>query len=149
MKPLSSAMRGWILGAGLVLALVQPAGSAETKLHGEWTATKAERDGKAAADVVGHRLSFTGERFRIQSKDGKLVYGGSIKVDPNAKPASIDFDNTEGMAKGQAWKGIYALDGDTLTICDNAPDPAKPRPAALEAKSGSGYVLVTFKRAKP
>lgn len=149
MQSLSSAMRGWIVGVGLVLALVQPAGSAETKLHGEWTATWAERDGKAATDVVGHRLSFTGERFRIQSKDGKLVYGGSVKADPNAKPATIDFDNTEGAAKGQVWKGIYALDGDTLTICDNAPDPAGPRPAALEAKSGSGHVLVTFRRAKP
>ena len=47
------------------------------------------------------------------------------------------------------WKGIYALDGDTLTTCDNAPDPAKGRPAAFEAASGSGYILITFKRAKP
>jgi hypothetical protein len=46
------------------------------------------------------------------------------------------------------WKGIYALKGDTLRICDNAPDLAKPRPTAFEAKRGSGYVLITFKRAK-
>ena len=47
------------------------------------------------------------------------------------------------------WKGIYALDGGTLTICDNAPNPDDGRPAAFEARSGSGYVLITFKRAKP
>ena len=41
------------------------------------------------------------------------------------------------------------LDGDTLAICDNAPNLDKGRPAAFEAKSGSGYVLITFKRAKP
>jgi hypothetical protein len=47
------------------------------------------------------------------------------------------------------WKGIYAVDGDTLTTCDNAPNLKKGRPTAFEAKSGSGYVLITFKRAKP
>ena len=46
-------------------------------------------------------------------------------------------------------EGIYTLDGDTLTICDNAASLDKGRPAAFEAKSGSGYVLITFKRAKP
>jgi hypothetical protein len=41
------------------------------------------------------------------------------------------------------------VDGDTLTTCDNAPNLKKGRPAAFEAKSGSGYVLITFKREKP
>jgi uncharacterized protein (TIGR03067 family) len=57
--------------------------------------------------------------------------------------------HTEGALKGKAWKGIYALDGDTLKICDNAPNLEKGRPTALEVKRGSGYLLVTFKRAKP
>ena len=47
------------------------------------------------------------------------------------------------------WKGIYALDGDTLMTCDNAPDLAKGRPAAFEAKPGSGCIVITFKRVKP
>jgi hypothetical protein len=37
--------------------------------------------------------------------------------------------------------------GDTLTICDNAPDLDEGRSGAFEAKSGSGSVLVAFKRA--
>jgi uncharacterized protein (TIGR03067 family) len=53
----------------------------------------------------------------------------------------------QGSLKGKAWKGIYALDGDTLTICDNA-ENLKARPTSFDAKSGSGYVLVTFGRAK-
>jgi hypothetical protein len=40
------------------------------------------------------------------------------------------------------------LEGDTLTICDNAPNPRKRRPAAFEVKRASGYVLVTFARAR-
>ena len=131
------------------LAFAQPAEDTQKQLQGTWTSTKAERDGKAADDVVGHRLSFTGNRFQIQSKDGKLLYAGTVRVDPSAKPAAIDFDNTDGILKGKTWKAIYALDGDTLTVCDNAPNLDKGRPAAFEAPSGSGYVLITFERAKP
>ena len=149
MHRLTSTMCWLILGTWLVPAFAQAAEEAQKKLQGTWTATKAERDGKAADDVVGHRLSFTGNRFQIQSKDGKPLYAGTVRVDPSAKPAAIDFEHTEGALKGKAWKGIYALDGDTLAICDNAPNLDKGRPAAFEAKSGSGYVLITFKRSKP
>ena len=138
-----------ILGTGVVPAFAQPAEEAQKKLQGTWTATKAERDGKAAEDVVGNRLSFTGDRFRILSKDGKPLYAGTVRLDLSAKPAAFDFEHTEGALKGKTWKGIYALDGDTLTTCDNAPNLDKGRPAAFEAKRGSGYVLITFKRAKP
>src|SRR5262249_32282284 len=117
--------------------------------QGAWTATKAERDGKAADDVVGHRLSFTGNRFQIQSRGGKLLYGGTFRLDPSTKPAAIDLEHTEGTLKGKAWKGIYALDGDMLTTCDNAPNLDKGRPAAFEAKTGSGYIFITSQRAKP
>ena len=149
MHPLTSAMFWMILGTGIVPAFAQPAEEAQNKLQGNWTAAKAERDGQAADDVVGHRLSFTGNRFQIQSKDGKPLYAGTVRLDPSAKPAAIDFEHTAGALKGKAWKGIYALDGDTLTTCDNAPDPDKGRPAAFEAKAGSGHIAITFKLAKP
>jgi uncharacterized protein (TIGR03067 family) len=137
-----------VLGTALVPAFAQPSDEAK-KLQGTWTATRAERDGKADEDVIGHRLSVTGNRFQIRSKDGKSLYSGTVRVDPGAKPATIDFAHTDGTLKGKAWKGVYALAGDTLTVCDNAPDLDKGRPTALEAKSGSGYVLITFKRARP
>lgn len=135
-----------IVGTGLVLALAQPADDAQKKLQGTWAATAAERDGKPADDVVGNRLTFTGNRFLIRSPDGKTLYEGTFRVDAGAKPAAIDFDHTAGALKGKTWKGIYALDGDTLKECDNAPNPDKGRPAAFEAKAGSGYIAITFKR---
>jgi uncharacterized protein (TIGR03067 family) len=121
-----------ILWTGLVPAFAQPAEDAMKKLQGTWTATQAERDGKAADDVVGHRLSFTGNRFQIQSKDGKSLYAGTVRVDPSAKPAAIDFEHTEGALKRKAWKGIYALDGDTPTNSDLRRSPgAQPEPRGL------------------
>jgi uncharacterized protein (TIGR03067 family) len=130
-------------------AFGQPPEEAEKKLQGTWTTIKAEREGKAAEDIVGHRLSFTGNRFQIRSQDGKLLYEGTFRVDPKTKPASFDFEHTLGALKGKTWKGIYVLDGDTLTTCDNGPNLDKGRPAAFEAKPGSGHILITFKRAKP
>jgi uncharacterized protein (TIGR03067 family) len=149
MRGITWAMSWLIFGSTHVPAFAQPAEGASQKLQGSWLATKAERDGKAADDVVGHRLSFTGNRFQIRSKDGQPLYGGTFRVDANIKPAAIDFGHTQGTLKGKTWKGIYALDGDTLMICDNAPDLERPRPGAFEATKGSGYVLITFKRAKP
>jgi uncharacterized protein (TIGR03067 family) len=140
---------GLILGTGLASALAQSTGDVPKSLQGIWTATQARRDGKAAEDVVGHRLSIDGNRFQIQAKDGKPLFRGTVRVNPSAKPAAIDFEHADGALKGKAWKGIYAVEGDTLKVCDIAPNLDKGRPTAFEARSGSGHVLVTFARAKP
>ena len=121
-----------ILGAVAVVA--QPADHIQRELEGTWIATKAERNGKSAEDVIGHRLSFTDHRFQINSKEGTLLYAGTIRLDPSANPAAIDFEHTDGLAKGKTWKGIYALDGRTLTICDNAQNIDASRPTAFEQK---------------
>jgi len=147
MQRLILAMCGVILGAGLVFAGTLPAG-AQVPLQGNWIATKAETNGAASPAVVGHRLSFSGDRFEIKSSDGKAVYAGTVRIEAKAKPAAIDFMHTLGALRGEAWKGIYALNGDTLTVCDNAADLTKGRPTAFEAGSGSGHVLITFERAK-
>ena len=129
-------------------ASAQYANEAVSKMQGTWTAAKAERDGKAAADVVGNRLSITGSRFDIRSKGGKLLFSGTYRIDATKKPATIDFAHNHGKLKGKDWKGIYALEGGTLTICDNAVDLAKERPKAFETKAKSGFVCIDFRRTK-
>ena len=149
MRRLISAMCWFIVGSGLVLVCAQVAGAAGKELQGTWIATTAERDGRPAADLVGHRLFVSGDSFEIQSKDRKSLYSGTFRVDASAKPAEIDFEHAEGGLKGKTWKGIYVRDGETLTICDNAENLDAARPSRFKAKSGSGYVLVTFDRARP
>src|SRR5262249_33345999 len=112
-RPTSAAC--WsVVAIGLLLACGRPVEAAETKVEGNWTAVKAERDGKRADDVIGNRLSLADHRFEILSKEGKPLYAGTFRLDPGAKPAAIDFAHTDGALKGKAWKGIYALAGDTL-----------------------------------
>ena len=123
-----------------------PLAQPTAKLDGTWRAVTAERDGKSATDVIGHRLTFAGGTFTI-TRDGKTLYAGTYKADSAKRPAQIDFDNTNAGPKGN-WKGIYALDGVSLKICDNAPDTAKARPTAFVAPAGSGHVFVTFTREK-
>jgi len=139
----------WLLvGMGVTPGLAQAADEAQKKLQGAWLGTKAEQDGKSATSLVGHRLTFTGNHFQIRSKNGNGLFEGTFRTDPSAKPAAIDFAHTGGALKGKQWKGIYRMDGETLAICDNAPNVKKGRPATFEAKQGSGYVCLTFKRAK-
>jgi hypothetical protein len=82
MYRLTLGMCWLIFFIGLSLASAQPTLASQQQLQGSWIASKAERDGKAADDVVGHRLSFTGNRFEIRSKDGKVVFGGTFRVAP-------------------------------------------------------------------
>ena len=118
------------------------------KLQGK--AVTAERRGESKEDEEDHRLIFDGDKFRIKRGDQTIIQG-TFKVDPSKKPKEIDMEITEdqnGEHKGKTAPGIFALDGDTLRTCDNAPDLARARPAAFAAKSGSGHVLITFKRVK-
>jgi uncharacterized protein (TIGR03067 family) len=120
----------------------------QAALAGMWTAVTAEQDGKPAPALVGHQLVFAGDEFTIFSPDKKVLYAGTYTLDPTADPARIDFLGKAAGDKGKVWRGIYRLDGDTLTTVDDAPDPTKGRPTAFAAALGSGHVLIEFRRSK-
>ncbi len=142
-------MMRWAKGVrGLAIVLVVAVigvARAETELEGTWLATAATLSGEPVPLVVGHRLSFERDRFRI-IKDGELLYGGSFSVDATAKPPTIRFDQNETKTLAGIWLGIYERDGDKLTICDNAHDMTKPRPTGFGECSGAGYILIHFTR---
>ena len=146
MRALAVALfAGLVVAAGCVAdARAQTAG----KLDGTWVAVSAERNGRPADELKGHRLTFAGNTFVIEGH-GKVLYKGTFETDPGKKPAQIDFVQTEGQDKGKTWRGIYRLEGDTLRTNDNAPDVAKPRPTEFVTRADSGWVKLTFKRTAP
>jgi uncharacterized protein (TIGR03067 family) len=124
-------------------ALTADLAAAEDGLDGAWTAISAERDGAPANELVGHRITFDSDRFQI-TKDGSVLFGGRFTKDSGKEPAQIDFAVEDGAAKGQSWTGIYKIENNELTVCDNASDPTAPR--QMEFTAPKGYVCLTFKR---
>ncbi len=134
------------LGA-LASAHVAPAAEKQrADIEGRWVAVRAERNGQAANDIVGHELIFENGNFVIRSHDGFILFLGTYQATPGTK-GTIDFSHARGQLWGKTWLGIFARNGDTLTICDNAADLAKGRPTDFHSRLGD--VLVTFQRAKP
>ena len=107
------------------------------RLKGTWVVTSATRDGKTSVEMKGARIAFAGGTMTVQGGDGgeqELPF----KVDPAKKPKAIDFP----LGGGGGWlnlpatiKGIYRLEGDTLTLCvgsgDNRPAEFRDREATL------------------
>ncbi len=115
-------------------------------LQGKWTAVRAEQDGRESADIIGHVLVFERDKFSIKEK-GVTIYGGTFELDMSARPGAVDFKHAGYSSKGKTWRGIYRVDGDNLTICDNAPNVQRSRPTSFDTQPNSGLVMVVFKRA--
>jgi len=142
--------QGW-RGAGiaaLILALGLSACATDTvaPVDGDWAGVQVLREGKPVPTLSGHFIRFHGDRFQI-TREGKVLFGGRYAVDPGASPAEIDLHQTETKTLAGTWRGIYAVEGDRLTVCDNAYGMDKPRPKRFEDCDLPGYILFRFKRA--
>ena len=133
-------MRAMIPALAALIAATAACG--EEPLSGQWIAISAAENGAAADDLVGQRLTFDGDAFRIVDTEGEVVSSGTFATDPAAEPATIDFTVTTGP--GAEWAGIWKRDGSLLTIVENAPDPTRPRPDAFAAPAGSGYAMIVL-----
>lgn len=124
---------------------VSGAGDRE-KLQGTWLAILANRNGEDADYLTGVRLAFLNERFVVRGEKGDVIFRGTFHLDGNADPPHIDFVHHRDALQGTTWKGVYQMNGNSLRICDNAPDPNGNRPTELQARPGSGSVSFLFRR---
>ncbi len=146
--------RDWI-AATLCVATLGPLARADdateelAKFQGTWQLISAETDGKALAKEQAGRITVTiaGDTHTVRFGDQVVAKGVKFAVDPSKSPKEVTDTVTEGPAKGQILKGIYWIEGDTLTSCV-APD-GEVRPNEFSAPSGSRRTLRVFRRAKP
>jgi RNA polymerase sigma factor (sigma-70 family) len=114
-------------------------------LQGEWQVVAVERDGRV---LPKDEFPFT----RLRIRDDFILHEGgdhdqevSFQLHPGQQPKAIDMRST-GYHGDETYKAIYALEGDTLTICRPADNT---RPTELVSKPGSNILLYTAKRIRP
>jgi uncharacterized protein (TIGR03067 family) len=139
------------LAVGLLLAADEGkdvASKERKRLEGTWTITSVVRnDNPLPEDMLKDaQFVFQGEGF-AQKLGDKTLAKGTFRLDPGKKPATIDLTMSEGEDKDKTILGIYQLEDDVLRICGAG--PGHERPTEFAAKDGSGYTLITCKRAKP
>jgi len=129
------------LGTGLA----QDAKKDTDALQGGWKVV--DYKGKEEAFVkefkAKGRIVFEGDMLTIMIGEVKLGEA-KYKLDPSKKPKQIDVIPTEGENKDKAVLGIYALEGDMLTIFSH--DDVKLRPKDFTYKAGEVGGLVTLRR---
>lgn len=112
-------------------------------LEGTWLPTAAELGEKPLDDATlkAIKLVVDGEKYTVGKVDR-----GTLKIDPAAKPKTMDIVGTDGPNKGKTLLAIYELDGDNLRICYDL--SGKARPTEFKTKKGEKLFLATYKRAK-
>lgn len=117
------------------------------RLEGTWIGVLGLRDGKRIVDDEANevRLTLSGDHYTLVR--GEQADRGTCRIEPLADPKTIDVTITDGEFKGQTWRGIYEVIGDSQKVC-LAPE-GQPRPTAFLSEPGSGHVLWVFTRAHP
>jgi uncharacterized protein (TIGR03067 family) len=139
----------------VLFAVAVPLASADEKadadlkaMVGKWKVEKAVLGGQ---DLTEHlkdmKFEITaGGKYTVEI--GPENDAGTFTVDPAKSPKQLDVKPTGGPNKGKTVKGIYKIDGDTMTICyDHMADAAK-HPEKFESKDGTTLLLMVYKRQK-
>ena len=138
-------------GEGLSLFILERVKDEKEELKalaGEWKGTKMSANGKDVPTdevtkmvwaIKGDELLLTGE--------GEKGEKATLKLDPAAAPAKLDFTIKEGKEVGNTLTGIYFRQGDKLTVCLADPKRKENAVRPTELKEGDGVIFIVLERA--
>lgn len=138
-------MRPLLLLSLALLSLADPADAAKS-LEGTWSVKSFLYEGAESKDPRDRKGEwvFKGEKFMLR-QDGKDDAEGwqPFRLDSTKSPKELDLQGPGGTAKG-----IYRLEGETLTICLPMPFLTKERPTTFESDPKGKFCLITLSRKK-
>ena len=126
--------------------LAQDSAAESKNLNGMWIPASGEVAGTKfpPAELKTISLVIAGDKYTVTV--GKLVDQGIVKIDPAAKPKTMDIVGTEGPNKGKTLLAIYELDKDTLRVCYDL--TGKSRPKEFSTSKDRPYFLAVYERVK-
>ena len=118
----------------------------EPPIVGEWVRVGHTQAGQAVGpDREEHHQVFTADgEWDYWYGERKTPQQWSFATDTRQSPATVDIYRERPGANG--WRGIYKIDGDTLTLC-LVNSPAE-RPKTFESSADQPTTVWIFKRVK-
>jgi uncharacterized protein (TIGR03067 family) len=128
----------------VVVALTEEQKKELGKLSGTFKVTKFERDGKPSSADELKKMKVVQKVAEWTFFLGEDATKGRDVVMPDKTPKAIDSTYTDGRDKGKTVKGIYKIDGKTITYCWAASE--KDRPTEFATKADDGSTLMVLER---
>jgi uncharacterized protein (TIGR03067 family) len=116
----------WIVAGSLMVAAPGPkdAPKKESPLVGQWRLVRANGE-RPVGDQVETFAADGSCVIRTRIEDRESEERGQYTTNPATSPA--EFDYVFNAAEGGNIKGIYKVDGDTLTICYQTGKGERPK----------------------
>ena len=142
-----------LLGLTIVissLALADDKGSVKKEgaaLQGEWAMVSGTANGMPIPEQMVKNMKRVCKGGEVTVTMGEQIFmKAKVKLDPSAKPKTVDFEVTDGPNKGKKLLGIYEVEGDTFKSCFAAPDAERPKD--FTSKEGDMLTSTVWKRVK-
>ncbi|MFM7150233.1 MAG: TIGR03067 domain-containing protein [Gemmataceae bacterium] len=116
------------------------------ELSGNFVLVSFERDGKKSSPEELKKMKIVQNGSDWSFHLGDDITTGKDTPFPDKNPKEVDSLYDNGPAKGKSVKGIYKVEGDTITYC--WAEPEKDRPKEFATKADSGHTLMVLKKVK-
>lgn len=114
------------------------------KLAGKWQPVSSGTGTQKFPEEQLKKTLLVIEKDKYTVTIGPMKDQGELKLDPKAKPKTMDIFGTEGPNKGKTFLCIYEIDGDMLKVCYALDGTKRP----TEFKPGDKALLTIYKRMK-